>query len=192
MVGKSGVVRSAVTLQEWASHQSTRRALLLEQNHVARKCSWQPLTPFLRTPFLRTLSGHRKSRRRSPCGWLAMSRARQRGLSRSSVDPTQEHRASESESEGVVTRHRRGQHVRPCPHSVCWPWPLLAFGLCSCKNCSFLASTPFLSSVPAATPYEGLGPLESQAESQVGLVEDVWVARHHVVPGSAVGPVSAL
>jgi len=82
------------------------------------KCSWQPLTPFLRTPFLRTLSGHRKSRRRSPCGWLAMSRARQRGLSRSSVDPTQEHRASESESEGVVTRHRRGQHVRPCPLSM--------------------------------------------------------------------------
>ena len=45
MVGKSGVVRSAVTLQEWASHQSTRRAQLLEQNHMARKFSWQPPDP---------------------------------------------------------------------------------------------------------------------------------------------------
>jgi hypothetical protein len=67
----------------------------------------------------------------------------QRGLSRSSVGPTQEHRASESESEGVVTRHRRGQHVRPCPHSVCWPWPLLAFGLCSCKKLFLPCLHPF-------------------------------------------------
>lgn len=46
MVGKSGVVRSAVTLQEWASHQSTRRALLLEQNHVARKMFLATPDPF--------------------------------------------------------------------------------------------------------------------------------------------------
>jgi len=57
MVGKSGVVRSAVTLQEWASHQSTRRALLLEQKPCGSKMFLATPDPFSPDPFSPDLVG---------------------------------------------------------------------------------------------------------------------------------------